>query len=418
MRLGIFRLRTVPGANVAGFILGTAMFAMFLMLTLYMQQVLGYSPMKTGVAYLAVAGTSIIWSAVAAAARRRGRRQAGARHRDGAADGRPARYFTQVSVGGSYLGDLLPGLPRDRVGMAFCVRADLDRGARRRRSDSEAGLASGLINTSQQIGGALGIAVLSTIATTRRRTPSPAAPPFRTRSWTGSRSRSSSAPRSRRSACSSGSSGGLDPCATSRRSRQRAGAGAGRRSRPAQAVLRAGAAAAQLLRAGDDDVGGPAELRGPFGRGDGDAHAVFEAVQRAEGVQVGRVVAREQRAAQARAPRAGARRRCPCRRRSAAAARAPSVPSAATSPRARRRSATRSQHAHRRRLVARRCGSGTRRSARFALGAASRPSVGEAPRAARATAPPPARARGRARRCTRARPSPTIRARVLAAAAR
>src|SRR5919106_5227050 len=49
MRFGIFRIRTVAGANVAGFILGTAMFSMFLMLTLYMQQVLGYSPMRTGV---------------------------------------------------------------------------------------------------------------------------------------------------------------------------------------------------------------------------------------------------------------------------------------------------------------------------------------------------------------------------------
>src|ERR671931_1885847 len=57
-----FRLRTVVGANVAGLILGTAIFAMFLMLTLYMQQVLGYSAMKTGVAYLAVAGTAIFWS--------------------------------------------------------------------------------------------------------------------------------------------------------------------------------------------------------------------------------------------------------------------------------------------------------------------------------------------------------------------
>ena len=66
MRFGILRTKTVAGANVAGFILGTAIFSMFLMLTLYMQQVLGYSPMKTGVAYLAVAGTAIVWSAVAA----------------------------------------------------------------------------------------------------------------------------------------------------------------------------------------------------------------------------------------------------------------------------------------------------------------------------------------------------------------
>src|SRR6266436_6600277 len=58
MRLGILRIKTVSGANVAGFIMGTALFAMFLMLTLYMQQVLGYSAMKTGVAYLAVASTA------------------------------------------------------------------------------------------------------------------------------------------------------------------------------------------------------------------------------------------------------------------------------------------------------------------------------------------------------------------------
>src|SRR5215207_4220392 len=60
MRFGILRTRTVSGANVAGFIMGTALFSMFLMLTLYMQQVLGYSAMRTGVAYLAVAGTAIL----------------------------------------------------------------------------------------------------------------------------------------------------------------------------------------------------------------------------------------------------------------------------------------------------------------------------------------------------------------------
>src|SRR5213079_1664938 len=57
MRFGILRTKTVAGANVGGLILGTATFSLFLMLTLYMQQVLGYSPMKTGVAYLAVAGS-------------------------------------------------------------------------------------------------------------------------------------------------------------------------------------------------------------------------------------------------------------------------------------------------------------------------------------------------------------------------
>ena len=64
----IFRLQTLTAANIVGFILGTALFAMFLMLTLYMQQVLGLSPLETGVGYLAVAGTAIIWANVAAAA--------------------------------------------------------------------------------------------------------------------------------------------------------------------------------------------------------------------------------------------------------------------------------------------------------------------------------------------------------------
>src|SRR5207244_3515683 len=66
MRFGILRTKTVAGANVGGLTLGTATFSLFLMLTLYMQQVLGYSPIKTGVAYLAVAVSAIVWSGVAA----------------------------------------------------------------------------------------------------------------------------------------------------------------------------------------------------------------------------------------------------------------------------------------------------------------------------------------------------------------
>ena len=62
----IFRLQTLTAANVAGFIMGTALFSMFLMLTLYMQQVLGMSALKTGLGYLAVAGTAVIWANVAA----------------------------------------------------------------------------------------------------------------------------------------------------------------------------------------------------------------------------------------------------------------------------------------------------------------------------------------------------------------
>ena len=115
------------------FILGTALFAMFLMLTLYMQQVLHYSPLKTGVAYLAVAGTSIIWANVAAQAVNR-------------VGVKPALvfgmammtiglvYFTQVSVDGSYWKNLFPGFLIIGIGMPVRVHPDHDRRAWRERS--------------------------------------------------------------------------------------------------------------------------------------------------------------------------------------------------------------------------------------------------------------------------------------------
>ena len=165
MRLGILRVKTVSGANVSGFILGTATFSLFLMLTLYMQQVLGYSPMKTGVAYLAVAGTAIFTSAIAAQlVTRIGVKPALLIGMTALTGG--LVYFTQVSVAGSYLGDLLPGFLLIAVGLGFSF-VPISIAALAGIEAAEAGLASGLINTSQQIGGALGIAALSTIATTR-----------------------------------------------------------------------------------------------------------------------------------------------------------------------------------------------------------------------------------------------------------
>ncbi len=129
----IFRLQTLTAANVAMFIMGTAMFSMFLMLTLYMQQVLGFSALKTGLGYLAVAGTAVIWANVAAVAVNR-------------VGVKPALilgmgmltlgllYFTQVSVEGTYWADLFPGFlilgSRDPVR----VRSAHDRGTRRARS--------------------------------------------------------------------------------------------------------------------------------------------------------------------------------------------------------------------------------------------------------------------------------------------
>jgi EmrB/QacA subfamily drug resistance transporter len=165
MRFGILRTKTISGANVAGFILGTATFSLFLMLTLYMQQVLGYSPMKTGVAYLAVAGTAIFTSAIAAQlVTRIGVKPVLTIGMTSLTGG--LVYFTQVSVGGSYLGDLLPGFLLIALGLGFSF-VPISIAALAGVQPAEAGLASGLINTSQQIGGALGIAALSTIATSR-----------------------------------------------------------------------------------------------------------------------------------------------------------------------------------------------------------------------------------------------------------
>jgi EmrB/QacA subfamily drug resistance transporter len=165
MRFGILRTKTVLGANVAGFILGTALFSMFLMLTLYMQQVLGYSAMKTGVAYLAVAGTSIVWANVAAAlVGRVGVRPLIASGMTFLAIG--MLLFTQAPVGGSYATHLLPGFLLIAVGLAFAF-VPISIAALAGVRQAEAGIASGLINTTQQVGGAVGIALLSTLAVSR-----------------------------------------------------------------------------------------------------------------------------------------------------------------------------------------------------------------------------------------------------------
>ena len=165
MRLGILRSKTVSGANAAGLIMGTATFSMFLMLTLYMQQVLGYSPLKTGLAYLPVAGGAILMSTIAAQlVTRIGVKPVLAIGMVALTAG--LAYFTQVAVGGSYVADLLPGFLLIAVGLGFSF-VPISIAALAGVRPAEAGLASGLINTSQQIGGALGIAALSTIATSR-----------------------------------------------------------------------------------------------------------------------------------------------------------------------------------------------------------------------------------------------------------
>jgi EmrB/QacA subfamily drug resistance transporter len=163
--LGFFRRRTPTAANVIGLGLGTMVFGMFFLLSLYMQQVLGFSALKTGVGYLAVALTAVVASGIAQALVTRVGVKPILAIGMGLLGGGLA-YFTQVSPNGSYLGDLLPGFLLIGVGLGFSF-VPVSIAALAGVTGKDAGLASGLINTSQQIGGALGLAVLATVSTTR-----------------------------------------------------------------------------------------------------------------------------------------------------------------------------------------------------------------------------------------------------------
>ena len=164
--LGIFgRLRTLTGANVVSFLIGGLTFAMFFMLSLYMQQVLGLSALQTGAGYLAVALTAILSAGAAQALVTK----AGVKPVMTAGVilmGLGNLWFTQVSPNGTYAVDLLPGFFAIGVGLGFSF-VPMSIAALAGVAPQEAGLASGLFNTSQQIGGALGVAVFSTVATNR-----------------------------------------------------------------------------------------------------------------------------------------------------------------------------------------------------------------------------------------------------------
>jgi EmrB/QacA subfamily drug resistance transporter len=162
--LGIFRLRSLTGANIVGLLLGAAIFSMFFFLSLYMQQVLGYSALRSGFAYLLVAVVIIIAAAVSQAlVTRFGAKVILAIGMALLTLG--LLWFTMIEVDGTYVTNLVPGFLLAGVGLGFAF-VPVSIAALQGVRPHEAGIASGLINTSQQIGGALGIAILATIATT------------------------------------------------------------------------------------------------------------------------------------------------------------------------------------------------------------------------------------------------------------
>ncbi len=160
--LSIFRNRSLSVSNMVSLALGASIFSMFYFLSLYMQQVLGYSALKTGVGYLAIAGSIIIAAGAAQSlVAKFGVRLVMTLGMALAAGG--LIYFAQISPQGTYLGTLLPGFLLAGVGLGLSF-VPVTIGAMSGVVHEEAGVASGLITTTQQIGGALGVAVLSTIA--------------------------------------------------------------------------------------------------------------------------------------------------------------------------------------------------------------------------------------------------------------
>jgi EmrB/QacA subfamily drug resistance transporter len=161
----IFRLRTLTGANIVGLLLGASLFSMFFFISLYMQQVLGYSPIHAGLSYLPLALTIVVAAGVG------GQLVTRLGFKPILAGGMllvslGLVWFSRVSVGGGFLNDILGPSLLAALGLGFGFVTSTIAAVSGVR-EHEQGLASGLINTSQQIGGALGLAVLSTIATSR-----------------------------------------------------------------------------------------------------------------------------------------------------------------------------------------------------------------------------------------------------------
>jgi predicted MFS family arabinose efflux permease len=162
IRLGIFRVRSLAGANSVLLLVVGGLFAFFFFSSLYVQQILGYSPLEAGLAFLPVTVGIGIGAALAQQlVKRIGVRTTAAMGMLIAAFG--LYLFSGVSVDGTYLSDVLPAVIPQSVGMGlFFVPITLI--ATTNVGDEDAGLASGLFNTAQQVGGALGLAVLSTLA--------------------------------------------------------------------------------------------------------------------------------------------------------------------------------------------------------------------------------------------------------------
>ena len=166
--LRIFRLRTLAGANVAGLLLGGSFFGFIFIGTLYMQQVLGYSALQTGLAWLATSLTSVGLAGLSQALVTRGSAKlvlaAGM-----AMIGGSTAWAALVPVHGHFWANLSGPFFISGAGTAFAF-IPISIAGLAGVAEHETGLASGLLNTSQRIGGAVGVAVASTVIASHSKT--------------------------------------------------------------------------------------------------------------------------------------------------------------------------------------------------------------------------------------------------------
>jgi EmrB/QacA subfamily drug resistance transporter len=162
MPFSIFRVRTIAGANFTSVLLGAVLYSNFFILTLYVQQVLHYSALRTGVTFVATAGTAVVVAGIAQAAVTK-------------IGVKPVMiagfllliagmaWYTQIPVQASFASDLLPGYLLVGIGIPLTF-IPVSIAALAGAAEHEAGLASGLINTTQQVGGAIGVAIASSVS--------------------------------------------------------------------------------------------------------------------------------------------------------------------------------------------------------------------------------------------------------------
>jgi EmrB/QacA subfamily drug resistance transporter len=166
MPFSIFRLRTLRGANIVGLLIGMSLFSMFFFISLYLQDVLGFSAIQTGLSYLPLSVGIIVSAGVASQMTTRwGFKPTLIAGLVLVAAG--LLWFSQVpGVGGTFLADVLGPSMLAAVGLGLAF-VSVTIAAVTGTDATDAGLASGLINTSQQVGGALGLAILATVANSR-----------------------------------------------------------------------------------------------------------------------------------------------------------------------------------------------------------------------------------------------------------